>query len=128
MSCADQPTPTVIAGEEQELPAAVEPQRPAVTHLEPVVDEADRPAGERDEEDRQTGLRVFREREEWDRHREQDQQAAHRRCALLQVVLGRQFRADVLAELVPAQEVDELGPGEDRDRHRQDPGRQNAFH
>ena len=61
-------------------------------------------------------------------HREQDQQAAHRRRALLQVVLGRQLLADVLAELVPAQELDELRAGEDRDRHREDPGREDAFH
>jgi hypothetical protein len=93
-----------------------------------VVREADRPAGEEDEEDREPGLRVSTENEERHDHRQHDQQAAHRRCALLQVVVGRQLLADVLAVLLPAQEGDELRAGKDRDRHREDGRGQDSFH
>ena len=41
---------------------------------------------------------------------------------------GRPLLADVLAELVPAQEVDELRAGEDRDRHREDARGEDSFH
>src|SRR5262249_40089172 len=116
------------SGEQQELPAAVQPERPPMAHLEPVVDEPDAAAGERDEEDRQSSLRVFAQDQERDRHREHDQEATHRRRALLQVVVGGQLLLDVLAELVAAQVLDELGPGEDRDRHRDDPRGEDAFH
>ena len=99
--------------EQDQLPAAVQAQRAAVRQLDEVVEEADRAAGERHEQDGQRRHGVAAEGEEPDRGREQDQQSAHRRRALLgDVVLGA-FLADVLAELLAAQEADELRAGKD---------------
>ena len=61
-----------------------------------------------DEEDGERRQRVVAEREERDERREHDQEPAHRRRALLDDVVLRAFLADVLAELVAAQEGDEL--------------------
>ncbi len=57
-----------------------------------------------------------------------DQQAAHRRRSLLDGVPFRPLLADVLAELVLAQEGDEARPDEDRDDHRDDRRDQNSRH
>ena len=114
--------------QEQHLPARVQPERAAVAELEPVVEEADRAAGERRAEDRQRRQRVVARREERDRRREHDQQAAHRRRALLGRVVLRALLADVLAELVPAQEVDERRAGEDRDDQRDERRDEDACH
>ena len=69
-------------------------------------------------EDRQRRQRVVGQRQERDRRGEQDQQPAHRRRALLGRVVLQALLADVLAELVPAQEGDERRAAEDRDDHR----------
>ena len=59
---------------------------------------------------------------------EQDQQAAHHRRSLLDHVAGRAVLADRLAELVPAQELDELRPDHDRDDHRDQAGDEDSDH
>ena len=107
--------------QQQQLPPAVEAERATVCELDEVVEEADCAAPEGDEEHRQRGHRVGAEREEGDRGGEQDQQPAHHRRALLgEVVLGPLF-PDVLAELVAAQELDELRADQDRDQQGDDP-------
>ena len=94
--------------------------------LDEVVEEADRAAGERREEHGQPLQRVVRDRQERDGRGEEDQQAAHRRRPLLgQVVLGAVL-ADVLAELVPAQELDELRADDDRHDQRDERGDEDA--
>src|ERR1700693_3305881 len=83
--------------------------------LDEVVQKTDRPARERCEQHGQPLQRVVADRQERDRRREQDHQAAHRRRALLgDVVLGP-LLPDVLPELVLPQKRDELGADEDRD-------------
>ena len=57
-------------------------------------------------------------REEGDRRREHDQDAAHRRRPLLDRVVLGPLLADRLAERVAAQEVDEERAREDRDEQR----------
>ena len=105
-------------GEEDELPPTLEPERAAMAKLDVVVEEADRATGDGQEENGQCRQREAREREEGKQCAEQDQQAAHHRCPLLDAVTGRAFLADLLAELVPAQELDELRADHDRDHHR----------
>ena len=128
MSLTDQPTPAVIQRQQEELPATGEAERAPVPDLDEVVGEADRCAAERDEEDGQAGLRVAAQHEERHDHREHDQEAAHGRRPLLQVVPGRALLADVLAVLLAAKEIDELRAAEDRDRHREDGRREDSFH
>src|SRR5581483_2247016 len=99
-----------------------------VRELHEVVEEADRAAPERGEEHRQPLQRVARDREEADRRREQDQQAAHRRRAGLREVVLRAFFADVLAELVAPQERDEARTDEDRRDQRDQRRDQDARH
>src|SRR5205807_7040097 len=95
-------------------------ERALVRQLDEVVEEADRAAREGDEEHRQRGHLVLAHREERDRGGDEDEQPAHhRRPLLVDVVLGP-LLADVLPELVPAQELDELRPDDDRDDHRDD--------
>ena len=95
------------AGEQQKLPAPGEPERALVRELDEVVQEADGAAAERDEEDGQPGDLEVGEREERDRSRQQDEDAARGRCSSLDdVPLGSVF-ADLLAELLPAEKVDE---------------------
>jgi len=115
-------------GEEEQLPAARQAERPAVPELDEVVDETDPGATDRDEEDRQRIGRVAAQRQERDRHREHDQEAPHGRGPLLHHVLLRPLLPDLLPELVPAQEGDELRARDDRDQHRDQPRRQNAGH
>ena len=99
-----------------------------MAQLREVVEEADRAARQRGAEDRQRRHRVVRDGEERDRRRRDDQQAAHRRRALLGRVVLRPLLADLLAELVPAQERDEPRAGEDRDDHRDQRGSEDACH
>ena len=59
-----------------------------------------------------------------DRDRGEDDQPAHRRRARLLVVVLGPVLADVLAELLLAQDLDELRAEEDRDQHRRHAGDQ----
>ena len=105
-------------GEQEQLPPSREAQRAAMAQLDVVVEEADRAAADGQEENGQRRQREPGEREEGQQRAEEDQQAAHHRRALLDDVPGRAFLADLLAELVPAQELDELRADHDRDHHR----------
>src|SRR5438552_17675446 len=96
--------------------------------LDEVVEEADRTAAERDEEHRQCGDLVLRDGEEGDRGDDQDQEATHRRRSLLDLVTLGPFCPDVLAELVAAEELDELRTDDDRDDHRDHPSGEDADH
>ena len=97
--------------------------------LDEVVDEADRAARERDEEDRQRGHACTAEKA-------RNASAAVPRMSrppitgvpCFDVVAGGAFLADVLAELVAAQELDELGAGHDRDEHRHEARDEDADH
>src|SRR5205814_1429159 len=97
----------------EHLPATAETERALVPELDEVIEEAHAAAGERSAENRQRGRREVRQRQEGDRGRGQDQKAAHRRRPLLRDVVLRTLGADVLAELVPAQERNEGWPAED---------------
>jgi hypothetical protein len=114
--------------QEQHLPACVQPERAAVPELEPVVEEPDRTARVRGAEDRERRHGVDARGEERDRRREHDQEPAHRRRALLDRVVLRALLADLLAELVAAQEVDERGPGEQGDDQRHQRRDEDACH
>ena len=57
-----------------------------------------------------------------------DQQAAHRRRPLLDHVPCGPLLADLLPELVAAQELDELRAGDDRDDHREDAREEDLNH
>ena len=104
-------------GEQEQLPPALEPERAAVAELDEVVEEADRAAArtvrKRTVSAGSVNLESARNGSE---RAEQDQQAAHHRRSLLDHVAGRAVLADRLAELVPAQELDELRADHDRDR------------
>ena len=65
--------------------------------LDGVVEEADRRAAERDEEDEQRVRRVVREREEGDGERGKDGEPAERRRARLDDVVIEPLLADVQA-------------------------------
>src|SRR5215203_2434135 len=88
--------------------------------LDVVVQKADRPAAERDEEHGQGRNGVRAESEEGDAGGHQDQQAAQHRRALLEHVVLRPLLADVLAELIAPQELDELRAEQDRDEQGED--------
>src|SRR5438128_1786120 len=113
-------------GEEDELPATAQAERPAVRQLDEVVEEADRAAAERDEQDGEGRHLVLADGEKRDGGDDEDQQAAHRRRALLGAVMLRPLGTDVLAERVAAQKVDEPRTDEDRDHHRDDGGDEDA--
>ena len=114
--------------EQEKLPAAGQPERAPVRQLRPVVHEPDRGTAERDEEGGKRRQRPLREEEERNRHGDHDQEPAHRGRALLGHVARGAFLANVLPELVPAQELDELRAGDDCDHHADDPGEENPFH
>ena len=114
--------------EPEELPAAREAEGPAPRDLRPVVDEPDRRTAERNEERRHGRHRPVREDQERYGHRDHDQEAAHRRRPLLHDVALRSLLPDLLAELVLAQEVDELRAAEDGDHHRQHAREQDFDH
>ncbi len=103
--------------EQEHLPAAAQPERPAVGQLDEVVEEPDGSAPERDEEDRQRRDLVLRHREEGGRRNDEHEQPAHGRRPLLDLVRRGPLLADVLAELVPAQERDEAGADDQRQHH-----------
>src|SRR5882724_2903719 len=89
--------------------------------LDEVVEKADRPAAERDEEDGERRDLVLREGEKCTRGDDEDQEAAHRRRSLLDAVAFRSLFTNVLTELVPSQERDELrtdNDGHDHGDHR----------
>ena len=71
---------------------------------------------------------VLRHGEERRRRDDEDQQAAHRRCSLLDPVSFGAFLANVRAELVAAQELDELRTDEERDDHRDHRRSEDADH
>ena len=106
--------------EEDELPPRVEAERALVRQLDEVVEKADRAAGEGDEEHRQRRHLVLAHGEEGDRRRHEHEEAADCRRPLLLDMPLRPLLADVLAELVPPQELDELRADDDRDDHRHD--------
>src|SRR5947209_761783 len=86
--------------------------------LDEVVQETDRSATESDEQHRERGNLVLRHGEKRRRRDDEDEQAAHRRRALLQPVRLRTLLTNVLAELVPTEELDELRTDDDRHDHR----------
>src|SRR5678815_2457228 len=125
MTCGDSDAHGDDAKQDQ-LPAAVQAERAAMCELDEVVEEADRSAGQRYEEHRQRGHRVAAEREEAGRRRQQDEQAPHRRRALLGDVVLRPFLADVLAVLLAPQVGHELRADEDRDQQGDDACQEDA--
>src|SRR6266536_311289 len=116
------------ADKQQELPAPGEPERALVRELDEVVQEADGAAAEGDEEHRQPRDLVLREGDERDRRREQDEDAARGRCAPFDDVPCRPLLANLLAELLAAQELDEARPGQDRNQAGDDAGDEDAGH
>ncbi len=91
-------------------------------HLEEVVSEPDQRAADGRAEDRQSGDRVERDDEKRRDRREHDQQPAHGRRALLGHVVLRAFFANLLADALSTEPLDELGPDRDRDDHRDETG------
>ena len=113
---------------EDELPARREAERAALDDLDEVVGEADRRAAERDAEHGQALRVAVGEHQVGDADRGEDDQPAHRRRAGLGVVLLGALLADVLAELLDPQVLDELRAEEDADQHRRHPGDQHLAH
>ena len=122
------PTTTVMPARSSSFQRPLRPSERRWRRLDVVVEEADRAACDRQEEDGQRRQRVLREREERQHGAEHDQQAAHHRRSLLDEVAGRPLLADRLAELVAAQELDELRADDDRDHHRDQAGDQDSDH
>ena len=114
--------------EPEELPPALEAERAAVAELDEVVQKANRAAGDRHEEHRQRRQREFRKRQEGQERTEQDQQASHHRCPLLDDVTGGAVFPDRLAQLIPAQERDELRSDHDGDNHRDEARYEDSDH
>ena len=96
--------------------------------LDEVVDEADRTASERDEENRERRNRVGRDRQVGRGGDTKREQPTHDRRPLLRRMALRHLLADVLSVFAPAQERDEPRPGKDRDEHRGEARDQNADH
>ncbi len=114
--------------EQQELPAPGEAERAPPRQLQVVVDEADRRARERRPGDGQSRPGVLGEDDEGKQRARQQADASHRGRALLGLMPRRPVLADVLAELVAAQERDEGGPGHDPEQHRDHAGGQHQLH
>jgi hypothetical protein len=114
--------------QQDHLPAPGQPKRAPAAQLHQVVGETDAGAGQHDEEHGQGLSRVLAQDEERDDRRRQEEHAAHHRRSLLDHVPRRPLLADVLADVVVAQEGDEARPGEDRDRERQDAGQNHPHH
>src|SRR5437588_1394112 len=104
--------------QEQHLPPSPQTEGATMREFDEVVQKTDRAAAERHEEDGEGGNLVLRDGEECDRRDHEDQQTSHRRRALLDPMSLRSFLANVLPELVPAQERDELRTDDDRHDHR----------
>src|SRR3954447_7332119 len=114
--------------QEQELPAAVQPERALVCQLDVVVEEPDRAAGECHEEHGQGGNRVLARREESEAARHQDEEAAEGRRPLLNDVPLGTFLADLLSELVASQERDEAWAEQSRKNERDHARNQDGDH
>ena len=99
-----------------------------MAELHPVVGETDGGASQRHEEHRQRLDRVLPEDEPGHGGGDQDQQAAHRRRPLLDAMALGALLADELAELVAAQELDELRAGDDADHERDQAGEEDLDH
>src|SRR5919197_949292 len=106
--------------QQEQLPAAVQPERALVRQLDHVVEEPDRAAPERDEEHRERRHGVAAEREEADAGGEQNQEPAHRRRPLLGDVVFWPLLSDLLAVLLAPEVGDELRADEDRNQERDD--------
>src|ERR1019366_6567337 len=97
--------------------ARAQPQRAALDDLHVVVDEAEQRAGDRCAEHADsTPVLPIREDRERRRDRDEHDDPAHRRRACLVQMTLRAVIANVLAELAPAQELDELRREEDADQ------------
>ena len=108
----------------EQLPARRQAERATLGDLDEVVGEAESGAADRDAEHREA-LRVARaEHEERHGDRDVEDQAAHRGCAGLRVMLLGALLPNLLAELLDPQVTDELRSEEDRDQHRRHPGDQ----
>ena len=107
-----------------ELRARRETQRAALDDLQEVVGESEARREHRDAEHGHARRIAVREDEERDADRGEDDQPAHRRSPGLGVVLLGALLADVLAELLQPQVLDELRAQEDADQHRRHPGDQ----
>ena len=123
------PTTTVIAGEQQQLPAAGRPERAAVAELDEVVEEADRAAARRVTKRTVSAGSVYCE----SARNGSSAQSRISRPPITGVPCLTTWPAGpssriVLAELVPAQELDELRADDDRDDHRDQAGDQDADH
>ena len=112
----------------QHLPAPRQAQRAAVGQLEPVVDEADRGAGDGHAGNRQPRRRALCQHGKRDQRAGKQDQTAHRGCALLGHVAGGTLLADLLAERVAAYEGDERGSRRDREQHRDHAREQHQLH
>ena len=115
-------------GEQKQFPSALEAERATVAKLDEVVQEPDRAASDGHEQDGQRGERELRQRQEGQCRAEQDQQAAHHRRALLDDMTDGAFLADLRAQLVAAQELDELRPDHDGDDHGDQPRYEDSDH
>src|SRR5215218_5649874 len=113
---------------DQQLPAPAHAERAPLDELHVVVGEAERGACERDSHHADRARVEVGQQQERDRDRGEDDDPAHRRRAGLGVVLLRAFLADPLAELAPAQELDELGREEDADQQRRRPADEDLAH
>ena len=115
----DEPEPDRDDREQHELRARAQAERAALDDLHVVVDEADQRAGEHRAEDADRapvgpGGEDRERRDDGDHHDD----AAHRRRPRLAEMPLRPVVADVLAELAPADELDELRREEDADEER----------
>ena len=102
-------------------------KRPLAEDLDVVVQPADQPQPD-GRDDHQLDVDVVEPSEEQDRDedRQQDDDAAHRGgAAFLELSLEPEV-ADVLADLLAAQEVDDLAAEDDDDQQREDDGRRRA--
>ena len=110
-----------------DLKAALEPLLVVAEDLDVVVQPADQPQPD-GRDDHQLDVDVVEPSEEQDRDedRQQDDDAAHRGgAAFLELSLEPEV-ADVLADLLAAQEVDDLAAEDDDDQQREDDGRRRA--
>ena len=117
--CAAKPTATVIPSSSSIFQRPAQPERALVAQLDVVVEEADRAAGER--ACRRSSAPAACSRDSG--RNAIDAAAMISRPPIVGVpclrdVVLRALLADVLAELVPAQERDERRAAEDRDDHR----------
>ena len=124
----DQPQPGRDQDRHDQLRAAAQAQRAPLRDLHVVVGEAEQRARDRDAEDADRARVEVRQQQERHRDRGEDDDPAHRGRARLGVVLLRALLADLLAELPPPQERDELGREEDADQQRGRAGDEDLAH